>query len=69
MRTPIEIMMDGVEWCERDSSEPAPEEGLYATHEGVFEFLGHRLRCYRLNNGAAVINADDVEEFFGSALQ
>ena len=64
MKTPIEVMMDGVEWVERDESEPVPADGLYATHEGVFDLLGHKMRCYRLNNGAAVFNADDFVAFF-----
>jgi hypothetical protein len=63
--TPIEAMLAEVDWTERDPSEPIPE-GLYATHEGVFSIAGHDLRCYRLNNGQAVIDADDMNRFFSA---
>lgn len=44
----------------------AVAEGLpYATHEGEMEIMGHKLRCYRLNTGQAVVNADDAHAFFG----
>ena len=29
------------------------------THEAVFTIFGVPLRCYRLDNGQAIINADD----------
>jgi hypothetical protein len=35
----------------------------------VFSIAGHDLRCYRLNNGQAVIDADDMEKFFGALAE
>jgi hypothetical protein len=64
MKTPIEMMLEGVTWVENTNA-PTNEGGLpYATHEGVFEILGHTMRCYRLSNGQTVFNADDFEAFF-----
>lgn len=66
-REPIDMMLDGVTWVER--TEPTPEDDSipYATHEGVLDLTGFAsLRVYRLSNGMAVINADDLEAFFGS---
>lgn len=37
---------------------------LFATHEGVWHFGGHEIRCYRLSDGQTVFHADDVEKFF-----
>jgi hypothetical protein len=67
MKTPIEMMLDGVEWREADPVQQEGEsDGLpYATHEGVLEIAGVKLRCYRLNTGQAIFNADDIAELFG----
>jgi hypothetical protein len=69
MKTPIELMLDDVEWKASERSAPVDSDsGLpYATHEGVLELCGKSVRCYRLNTGQAVFNADDLDflEFFG----
>lgn len=67
MKTPIEQMLDAVAW------EVVPEphtsgDLLYATHSGVFEIGGMKMRCYRLNDGRAIFNAEDFQEFFGDLL-
>lgn len=36
----------------------------YITHEGVMEIGKKKLRCYVLNNGMRIFNAEDVESFF-----
>lgn len=60
---PIEQLFDGVTWKEIPA--PAEQDELpYATHEGVVEFAGCSLRCYRLNTGEAIFNSDDLMEFF-----
>lgn len=61
------LMMDGVDWVEGDHTPSA--DGLpYATHSGVLDVMGYKLRCYRLNDGRTILNADDVNAFFGGAL-
>lgn len=70
-RTPIEMMLDGVTWVQTtgssaDNKPTGDKDELYATHEGVFEILGQKMRCYRLSNGQAVFNADDFEAFFST---
>lgn len=63
MKTPIEMMLDGVEWVEVAAIENS--DGLpHTTHEGVLEIAGHKLRCYRLSTGQAVLDADDVHALF-----
>ena len=44
--------------------QPVGDGELFATHVGVWEFAGHEIRCYRLNNGQTVLHADDVQCFF-----
>jgi hypothetical protein len=69
MKTPIEKMLDGVHWREADGP-PEDDDGTpWATHEGVMDIMGHKLRCYRLNTGQAIINADDMHDFFGGELR
>jgi hypothetical protein len=60
--TPIESMLAGIDWQETPTQ---PVGDLpYATHSGVLEIAGKRLRCYRLNTGQAIFDADDVNAFF-----
>lgn len=62
--SPINKLMEGMEWVEADSNTPSLGE-LYATHSGVLSFMGHDLRIYRLNTGEAIIHADDFKALFG----
>lgn len=65
MKTPIEAIMDRMQFTPVKRIIPAPDDGtLYATHEGVMDLGEMRLRVYQLNNGQRVIDAQDVEDFF-----
>lgn len=68
MKQPIEQMMDAVDWkpCEAPGTDPGIP---YATHKGEMHIAGLRLRCYRLNTGQAIIDADDVNNFFGGLIK
>lgn len=68
MNAPIEMMLDGVTWIRNENVKGTDSGQPYATHHGVLELEGHKLRCYRLNTGQAVFDADDVNEFFGGML-
>jgi hypothetical protein len=60
----IPTLLATVEW---QATTHAPEAGCdlpYATHRGVFEIMGFKMRCYRLNTGEAIFDAEDVEAFF-----
>lgn len=54
--------LKGVDWV-ATGNEPA-DGGLVATHEGVWRIGGVEIKCYRLNNGEAVVDADDFLKFF-----
>lgn len=58
--------MDAVKWkvipkYELLSSE---ETGIYATHQGWFEIAGYRIKCYQLNDGTRVFDADSLAGLF-----
>ena len=63
MTTPMELMMNDVVWYEYDDHPSL--DGLQATHEGKLKIGDHEFRCYKLNDGSTVLNAEDVESFFG----
>ena len=65
--TPIEMMLDGVTWVQAGDKPDGPDnhDGVpYATHEGVLDIMGHKMRCYRLNTGITVFDADDLSAMF-----
>lgn len=69
MMTPIEMMLDGVQWVAAEQAQASEDGTPWATHEGVLEIGAASLRCYRLNTGQAVFNSEDVHAFFGGALR
>ena len=69
MKTPIEMMLDGVHWQEAPTPEQPSDGMLWATHAGVLELAGSKLRCYRLSNGQTIFDADDFHDFFGGELR
>ena len=64
MKAQIEMLLDGVVWVENKNPPTGDGSLPYATHEGVFDLMGHKMRCYRLSNGKSVFNADDVQAWF-----
>lgn len=40
-----------------------------ATWEGEINIAGVTIRCYVLDNGMRIFNADDIEKFFNSAIE
>lgn len=65
MNAPIDMVLNGLTW-EPVVRDIQPTDDLpYVTHEGVFDFAGNKLRCYRLSNGKNVFNAEDFDKFLG----
>jgi hypothetical protein len=66
MKTPIDMIMDGIEWrpitgvLRDDSGSFLPS----ATHEGILRIMDFEFKCYQLSDGRRVINGDDVINFF-----
>jgi hypothetical protein len=63
-KTPIEMILDGVEWVEAEGDAPSNSNLPHVTHSGVLKIGDHSLKCFRLSNGQAVFDADDFENFF-----
>lgn len=64
----IPAFLNNVEWetlPPQDDSNGMP----YATHSGVLELMGKKLRCFQLSNGEAVFDADDFNEFMEEFLK
>jgi hypothetical protein len=62
MATPIETLLEQVDWDEVNMDKKANPNNLpFATHKGVLEIAGISLRCYRLNDGSAIFDADDIK--------
>jgi hypothetical protein len=64
--TPVDLMLAAVEWRAIPAAEHEEQRGdlPYATHEGELQFGDAILRCYQLNTGKRVIDAESVEELF-----
>ena len=68
MKSPIETLLDQVEWKETPETESV--EGLpYATHEGVMRVGDFEFKCYQLSNGTRVISKESMEAFFGCSME
>ncbi len=68
METPMDALLNTVEWKETGEPEDLAmaDDGIpWATHSGVLTIAGTQLRCYRLNTGQAIFDADDVATLFG----
>lgn len=57
--TPIEVLLQRVEWQPTGAAQGSGDLP-YATHQGVLQIGDISLRCYRLNDGLALIDADDM---------
>lgn len=67
-KTPIEMMLDGVTWTAAPDQPQDRHDGPglpYATHEGIWHFMGQDIRVYRLSTGQAIIHADDFPKILG----
>lgn len=69
MTQPIETLMESVKW-EACETTPVDDDGFlpFATHHGILEIGEIKLRCYRLNNGMAIINAEDLKALFPNEI-
>lgn len=68
-KTPFDQLLDeGVEWTPTGNKATPGSELPYATHSGVLTVMGHQFKCFRLNTGEAVFDAEDVRAFFDGAI-
>ena len=62
--TPIDKMMSMVEWVPTGQNSSESDGMPYATHSGVLDLFGTPMKCFRLNTGEAVFDADDFAQLF-----
>lgn len=67
-RTPVDAMLDREANFKPVEPPEQPGELPYVTHEGFLKLGDKGLRCYILNTGQRIFNADDVQAFFGDDL-
>ena len=63
--SPADKLMDSAEWVAIPGAQREPGGLPVPTHEGVLRIGSAELRCYQLDDGRRIIDADDVAEFFG----
>ncbi len=63
MKEPFDELMDKVNWKPTNA---APGAGLYATHEGVLDFMGFHLKVYTLNDGQRVFDLHSAMQIFSA---
>jgi hypothetical protein len=63
----IHDLLDTVEWVEVEGDPPEDDDLPYATHEGTLTLQaeGASLKCYQLNNGQCVFEAESLMRFLG----
>lgn len=62
-KAPIDMFLDeNAVWIENPPQETS--DGIpYATHSGVWEFQGMKLRVHRLSDGKAIIEEESMLQF------
>ena|GEM_PF-3557996 len=66
-RAPIDLLLDDLRWepVPRDADWDGDRALPFATHRGMLHIGEMTLRVSQLNTGQRVIDADDLEQFFG----
>lgn len=60
---PMDRMLDAVTWEQLPA--PAEDADTYATHQGILTIDEFQFRCYVLNDGRRLLDAEDMQKFFG----
>lgn len=63
MKTPIETLLDNIQYKDVEKGENVPNGTLYVVKEGIFDLEGFKLTVYVLNNGQRIIDGNDFENF------
>lgn len=63
---PIEQMLASIPWTAIEQTDPIDGSMPYATHVGALKIGDFEFKCYTLNDGRRVFDADDVARFFAA---
>jgi hypothetical protein len=64
MNAPIETVMEALPWTVVENPDKGDGTLPYVTHHGVLSIAGLTLRCYQLNDGRRIFDADDLRPMF-----
>lgn len=68
-KTPVDILLDRIDWQPVEYTYDVPDDCLYATHSGVLRIGDVELNVHRLNDGTRVFDADDVHALLGFSVK
>ena len=70
MKTPMDALLNAVEWQKVEQSEyiGIADDLPWVTHSGILNIGSASFRCYQLSDGTRILDAEDVEEFFGLCI-
>jgi hypothetical protein len=64
-KTPIDMLLDGMEWrAVKGVHDPANDDLPYVTHEGLLHIGTIELTVYQLSNGRRVVPSESMLKFF-----
>lgn len=63
MNSPIEQLLDGIQYEDIEKGENISDGTLYAIKKGTLDIEGFSLTVYVLNDGRRIIDANDLENF------
>ncbi len=63
MKTPIEEILDRIQYEDIEKGESVTDGTLYAVKKGILDIEGYKLTVYVLNNGQRIFDANDFENF------
>lgn len=64
--TAFDTMMNSVTWRKLELQGPRDDGIPRATHAGEMQLFGITLRCFRLEDGRAIIASEDIEALMSS---
>jgi hypothetical protein len=60
MTAPIDTLMDAAPWTVVENPDKGDGSLPYVTHHGALTIAGLSLRCYQLNDGRRIFDAEDM---------
>lgn len=63
MTTPIEALLDSIQYEDVEKGESITDGTLYAVKKGILDIKGYKITVYVLNNGQRIFYANDFVNF------
>lgn len=69
MKSPIEKLLDELEYKPVENAAPGPGSVPYVTHEGKLQLGEVTLSVYVLNNGVRIIPEEEIKKYFPGIIK